>query len=181
MSGGAQVLLLLRQRVVPRHGVLRQHGCGEAKRMHRGANLLVHPIPSTPINSSSVLLIQAENASQTTGSGWSTERSLRGFSGTGYIVWRGSNDFRTSDSSPPTGQKAFDFDVKQAGTYQFTARVQARVGNGSAASDEDNDAWVKFTSGSATAGVRGNAAKWTKFFVSGEDEKWKNYSKNYFF
>ena len=38
------------------------------------------PISSTQIDSSALLLIQAENASQTTGSGWSTERSLRGFS-----------------------------------------------------------------------------------------------------
>jgi len=132
--------------------------------------------PSSPSSGNEVLVIQAENASQTTGSGWSTESSLNGFSGPGYIVWRGSDDFRTSDSEPPAGVKAYDFKVKKAGTYQFTARVQARVGNGSAASDKDNDAWVKFTSGSTTSGVRGNAAKWTKFFVGGADESWKNYS-----
>jgi len=134
------------------------------------------PTPSVPTGNNAVLSIQAENASRTTGSGWSTERSLSGFTGSGYIVWRGADDFRTSDSNPPAGIKAYDFTVRQAGTYQFTARVQARVGNGSAAFDKDNDAWVKFTSGSPTAGVRGNAAKWTKFFVGGSDESWKNYS-----
>jgi len=96
--------------------------------------------------------------------------------GSGYIIWRGQDDFRATDSEPPAGIKAYDFNVTQAGTYQFTARVQARVGNGSAAADKDNDAWVKFTSGSATSGVRGDSSKWTKFFVSGNDESWKNYS-----
>ena len=124
-----------------------------------------------------VLTIQAENASQTTGSGWSTESQLGGFTGSGYIVWRGADDFRTSDAQPPAGIKAYDFQVTQAGTYEFVARVQARVGNGTAANDKDNDAWVKFTSGSATSGVEGDAAKWTKFFVSGSDESWKNYTR----
>ncbi len=132
--------------------------------------------PSTPSSGNAVLSVQAENSVRTTGSGWSTERSLRGFSGSGYIVWRGSDDFRVSDQAPPAGIKAYDFTVTTPGTYEFTARVQARVGNGSAANDKDNDAWVKFTSGSATAGVRGDSSKWTKFFVSGSDESWKNYS-----
>lgn len=132
--------------------------------------------PSTPTNGNAVLSVQAENAVRTTGAGWSTERSLNGFGGSGYIVWRGRDDFRATDQAPPAGVKAYDFSVTQPGTYQFTARVQARVGNGSAAGDKDNDAWVKFTSGSPTTGVRGNSAKWTKFFVSGNDESWKNYS-----
>ncbi|MFK7858466.1 MAG: hypothetical protein AB8B64_06590 [Granulosicoccus sp.] len=138
----------------------------------------VNPAPTSPSTgtSNALLTIQAENATQTMGSGWSTERSLSGFTGSGYIVWRGRDDFRVSNSEPPAGIKAYDFTVRQAGTYQFTARVQARKGNGSAAFDKDNDAWVKFTSGSATAGVRGDASKWTKFFVGGTDESWKNYS-----
>lgn len=134
------------------------------------------PTSSAPVTGSQLLTIQAENASQTNGSGWSTESALNGFSGSGYIIWRGQDDFRASENEPPVGIKAYDFAVTQAGTYEFTARVQARVGNGSAAADKDNDAWVRFTSGSATSGVPGNAAKWTKFFVSGDDENWKNYS-----
>ena len=92
-------------------------------------------------------------------------------------MWRGSDDFRVTDAQPPVGIKAYDFQITQAGTYEFLARVQARVGNGSAANDKDNDAWIKFTSGSATEGVQGDASKWTKFFVSGSDESWKNYTR----
>ena len=137
-----------------------------------------NPSPSQPGNGgNAVLTIQAENATSTSGSGWVTERALNGFTGSGYIVWRGANDFRATDSQPPVGIKTYEFTVTQPGTYQFTARVQARVGNGSAAGDKDNDAWVKFTSGALTPGVRGDATKWTKFFVSGNDESWKNYSR----
>ncbi|MFK7893739.1 MAG: hypothetical protein AB8B63_23180 [Granulosicoccus sp.] len=125
---------------------------------------------------SAVLLLEAENATEVFGSGWSVETSLTGFSGAGYIVWRGENDFRTSDDSPPVGINAYDFVVTQPGTYAFSARVQARAGNGNAAGDQDNDAWVKFTSGSATNGIRGDSAKWTKFYVGGNDENWKPYS-----
>lgn len=133
----------------------------------------VLPEPS----SADVLTMQAESPSQTFGQGWSIERSLSGFQGSGYIVWRGANDFRTSNEEPPAGINAYDFTISQAGTYEFIARVQARVGNTSAANDQDNDAWVKFTSGSATSGITGDASKWTKFFVSGADENWKNYSR----
>jgi hypothetical protein len=105
-----------------------------------------------------------------------TENALAGFSGTGYIVWRGQDDFRADENSPPAGIKSYDFVVTQAGTYEFTARVQARVGNGDAAGDKDNDAWMRFTSGTATAGVAGDAGRWTKFFVGGDDESWKGYS-----
>ncbi len=124
-----------------------------------------------------MLSVQAENAASTSGSGWSTERSLNGFTGSGYIVWRGNDDFRVTDQNPPNGIKAYDFTVTTPGVYEFTAQVQARVGNGSAANDKDNDAWVKFNSGSRVANVDGDASKWTKFFVSGSDESWKNYSR----
>ena len=131
---------------------------------------------SPNVFANSVLTIEAENFSQTTGSGWSTETDLDGFNGSAYIVWRGADDFRATDDDPPAGIKAYDFLISTAGTYQFEARVQARVGNGSAAADADNDGWVKFTSGNATNGIPGDASKWTKFFISGPDEKWDNYS-----
>ena len=124
-----------------------------------------------------VLSFEAENASQTSGSGWSTESELAGFNGSGYIVWRGSNDFRVTDDQPPAGIQGYDFEITEAGTYEFVARVQARVGNGSAPNDQDNDAWVMFTSGSATSDVAGDSAKWTKFFISGANEVWGNYSR----
>lgn len=135
------------------------------------------PTAPTPPEGDAVLSLQAEDAAETTGSGWVIEQSLSGFEGSGYIVWRGSNDFRATDSAPPAGIKHYDFTITQAGTYEFTARAQARVGNGSAPNDQDNDGWVKFISGSATAGIQGDSAKWTKFFVSGSDESWKNYRR----
>ena len=132
--------------------------------------------PSTPPSGASALTLQAEAGVPYSGSGWNTESALGGAEGGRYIVWRGADDFRTSDGDPPRGILAYDFRVTRAGVYQFTARTQARVGNGNAAGDKDNDAWVKFTSGSHVAGVRGRADKWTKFFTSGNDERWKPYT-----
>lgn len=132
--------------------------------------------PSNPSSGSTALIVQAEDGIPYSGSGWSTESALGGAEGGRYIVWRGADDFRTSDRDPPRGILAYDFRVTRAGIYQFTARTRARVGNGNAASDKDNDAWVKFTSGSHVAGVRGRADKWTKFFTSGADERWKPYT-----
>jgi hypothetical protein len=132
--------------------------------------------PTPQPTQGTVLTIQAENASLTEGSGWSDETSLQGYTGAGYIVWRGQDDFRADANSPPAGIKSYEFVITQPGTYEFTARVQARVGNGDAAGDQDNDAWVRFTSGSPASGVRGDSSKWTKFFVSGSDESWKSYT-----
>lgn len=134
------------------------------------------PQPSPQPEQGVVLTIQAENASLTVGSGWSDESSLQGYTGDGYIVWRGQDDFRADANEPPAGIKSYEFVITQPGTYEFTARVQARVGNGDAAGDKDNDAWVRFTSGSPTPDIRGDSSKWTKFFVSGTDESWKSYT-----
>lgn len=138
--------------------------------------LLVSSVTSAN-DDSSVLFMQAENPTQSWGSGWASENTLNGFTGDGYIVWRGIDDFRTSEESPPAGINAYDFIVTAPGTYQFNARVQPRVGNAGTASDKDNDGWVKFTSGSPTEGVQGDSAKWTKFYVAAADEAWNNYTR----
>ena len=132
--------------------------------------------PAAPSGGSAVLVLQAENGLFFSGSGWKTEAALGGAEGGRYIVWRGADDFRTTDADPPRGILAYDFRVTRAGVYQFTARTRARVGNPDAAGDKDNDAWMKFTSGSHVAGVRGRADKWTKFYTSGNDESWKQYT-----
>ena len=123
-----------------------------------------------------ILSMQAEDGIPLFDAGWSVENSLSGFTGSGYLVWRGANDFRADDANPPNGITAYDFVVTTPGIYQFTARVQARVGNGNAPSDEDNDGWVRFTSGGVVNGVQGDASKWTKFFISGPNEVWNNYT-----
>lgn len=136
----------------------------------------VTPPTVTPPPSNELLTIQAENGTHVSGSGWAIENTLTGFDGSGYITWRGADKYRVTDSNPPAGIKAFDFIVTTAGVYEFVAKVQARVGNGNAAGDADNDAWVKFTSGNSVSGIRGDSSKWTKFFVGGNDETWKNYT-----
>ena len=134
------------------------------------------PARPSPSGGAATLVAQAENGRRVSGSGWRIESSLGGAEGGRYIVWRGADDFRATSGDPPRGILAYDFKVTRAGVYRFTARTQARVGNGGAAGDKDNDAWVRFTSGSAVAGVRGRADKWTKFFTSGSDERWKPYT-----
>ena len=136
----------------------------------------VAPARPAPSNGAASLVVQAENGRRVSGSGWRIESSLGGAEGGRYIVWRGADDFRATSGDPPRGILAYDFRVTRAGVYRFTARTQARVGNNRAAGDKDNDAWVRFTSGSAVAGVRGRADKWTKFFTSGTDERWKPYT-----
>ena len=135
------------------------------------------PPPPAPADTGEArLLFQAEAGTRLSGSGWNVERALGGAQGGSYVVWRGADKFRATAASPPAGILAYDFVVTDPGVYQFTSRTQARVGNGGAASDKDNDAWVRFTSGSDVSGVRGQADKWTKFFTSGGDESWKGYS-----
>ena len=130
-------------------------------------------------NGAAVLKIQAEAGGDFSGSGWETQTGLSGAEGS-YIVWTGDPNFQLTGDEQPAGIKSYDFVITEAGNYEFTAQVQSRINNGSAASDRNNDAWVIFTTGSDVAlggGVNSQADKWTKFFQAGAPQSWSNYSQ----
>ncbi|MHC4540350.1 MAG: PKD domain-containing protein [Planctomycetota bacterium] len=84
---------------------------------------------------------------------WSLETENPGYSGQGYVVWRGSNYF----DDPQAGcQLAYRFKAEQNGRYCF--RVHNRHDHD--LGDQENDNWVRFDDG-----------PWYKFY-SMEKQVW---------
>ncbi len=100
-----------------------------------------------------VLVIEAENTTLNTN--WSKERSVSGFSGTDYIVWKGGNYFH----DPGNGILTYKLRISEAGTYRFLYR--SKVGAGSN-STEHNDTWVRFPDATDFFAKRGTTVLYPK-------------------
>ncbi len=68
---------------------------------------------------------------------WNKESNVSGFTGNGYLVWRGGSFF----TSPGNGTISYKVKINSPGTYRFVWRN--RVGKGNL-STEHNDTWLKF-------------------------------------
>jgi len=110
-----------------------------------------------------VVMMEVES-SKATGS-WKLERSLKGYSGNGYYIWRGTDAFGKSTAG--RGTITYTFRIQKAGNYQM--RWRSRIGKGNSRT-EHNDSWVRFPSG---RDIKGQQALngWTKVFMNTRD-KW---------
>lgn len=68
--------------------------------------------------------------------GWSTNNSLSGFSGSGYLVWTDEDNFNT----PGKGIIRFSIRINTPGTYQFV--WSSRIAQGTSNTDF-NDSWLR--------------------------------------
>ena len=95
--------------------------------------------------------VDIENTS-TIANGWSTENTLTGFEGSGYLVWTGNDYF----STPGNGTIKFSIKINNPGTYQFVWSSRITIGT---LTTEHNDSWLRIATaadfyGEKTAGVR---------------------------
>ncbi len=83
-----------------------------------------------------LIVIEMENL-DISGTDWSVETATPGYTGTGYLEWKGTNYFGT----PGNGLIEVPLTINTPGTYRFQWRN--RVGFGTVSS-EHNDSWLKF-------------------------------------
>lgn len=84
--------------------------------------------------------VDIENTSKVA-NGWSTENTLTGFEGTGYLVWTGSDNF----STPGIGTIKFSIKINTPGTYQFVWSSRITIGT---KTTEHNDSWLRIATAS---------------------------------
>ena len=89
---------------------------------------------------------------------WSLETSIDGYTGSGYYVWRGANNFPVSAAGE--GVITYSFYVNNPGNYELRWRSRITIGNDST---EHNDNWVRFATGTNVPGEE-PLAGWTKVF-----------------
>ncbi|WP_418262489.1 hypothetical protein [Flavobacterium faecale] len=82
-----------------------------------------------------IVRVDLENPSATP-NGWTTENTLSGFEGTGYLVWTGNDNF----STPGIGTIKFSVKITNPGTYQFV--WSSRITQGTS-NTEHNDSWLR--------------------------------------
>ncbi|GAB5408436.1 MAG: hypothetical protein BalsKO_08010 [Balneolaceae bacterium] len=81
-----------------------------------------------------IVVIEAEKDSLPTG--WSLENEIEGYTGNGYMVWRGENLF----GNPGNGLISYFVHIQTPGTYRFNWRSRITIGNDIT---EHNDNWLK--------------------------------------
>ncbi len=118
---------------------------------------------ATFLEENGVVVMEAES-SAANGS-WKLQRSLSGYSGSGYLFWSGSDSFAVSSAG--RGTITYRFKIQKAGNYQF--RWRSRIGHGRSRT-EHNDSWVRFPTGKNIAGEQALNG-WTKVYMNTLD-KW---------
>ncbi len=112
----------------------------------------------THVENDGIVLLQVE--SQSAQGGWSLERSVDGYSGNGYLVWKGADSF--SESTAGGGTITYKFRIQRAGNYQMRWRSRITRGNNHT---EHNDSWVRFPTGKNISGEQGLSG-WSKVYMS---------------
>lgn len=97
--------------------------------------------------------------------GWNLEKSLSGYSGNGYYIWRGSDAFGVNTAG--RGTITYTFKINSPGNYQM--RWRSRIGKGTSRT-EHNDSWIRFPSGKNISGEQALNG-WSKVFMNTRD-KW---------
>ena len=82
-----------------------------------------------------IVRVDIENTGATA-NGWTTESTLSGFEGFGYLVWTGNDNFNT----PGIGIIKFSIKINSPGTYQFV--WSSRITQGTS-NTEHNDSWLR--------------------------------------
>ncbi|WP_158211881.1 Ig-like domain-containing protein [Robiginitalea sediminis] len=81
-----------------------------------------------------IVVIQAESGNLS--GSWQRQSSASGFTGSGYIVWNGSDYF----NNPGNGVINYTVRINSPGTYRFTWRSRVGIGD---VSTEHNDTWLR--------------------------------------
>ncbi len=92
--------------------------------------------------------------------GWRRERSIGGFKGSAYYVWRGENRFGVSGAGQ--GTLRYRFRIARSGNYELSWRSRIAEGN---SRTEANDSWVRFPTGRNVAGEQ-PLNGWTKVYMN---------------
>lgn len=97
-----------------------------------------------------IVVIEAEKDSLP--AGWSIENDIEGFTGDGYMVWRGQDSFGT----PGNGLISYKVNIVTTGTYRFNWRSRITIG---ADITEHNDNWLKIPEANDFFATQGNTSK----------------------
>ena len=139
-----------------------------------------------------IVVIQAENLGIS--SSWRRESSKAGFTGSSYIIWRGTQYF----GSPGNGLIQVKVKINSPGKYRFAWRNTIGILAGSNPSTEHNDTWLKIPDASAFYGEKSNGSRvypggtglfptaegntsggWFKVYVNNLNWTWDTYTSDF--
>ena len=116
--------------------------------------VLSQSCPATYVERNGFVVIEAEAANNLP-SAWNRRTNIRGYTGSSYLRYEGTNNFRT----PGRNVYSFKFYVASAGTFRFQWRNRIAKGSNST---EHNDAWLRFPDAADFFGKRGNSTVYPK-------------------
>ncbi len=99
-----------------------------------------------------IAVIEAE-AVNSLSSGWRRESGASGFTGSGFLAWRGSDSFNT----PGNGTIQFKVRINTPGRYRFVWRNRIGIIASSRPTTEHNDAWLKIPDASLFFAQQGSS------------------------
>ncbi|TXE07230.1 hypothetical protein FUA26_13495 [Seonamhaeicola algicola] len=90
-------------------------------------------------------IIEVETETATLSGDWKLKTTIEGFTGEGYIVWEGPNQFWKGDANiGNAGRLTYKINVPRAGTYQFNWSSYIAKVEPSNPTTEHNDSWLRF-------------------------------------
>ena len=107
---------------------------------------------------------------------WTESTSTPGFTGEGYIEWRGPNLFNT----PGQGVFTFDFEVSESGSYNLNIHNRHEDPDAT----EENDVWIRMDGGAwikTFSNMNGSVGNWTwesRFDLSHNNQPQASYNLN---
>lgn len=79
--------------------------------------------------------------------GWEVNKSIVGFKGTGYLIWKGNDSF----TNPGIAKLTYKIQVTNPGTYQFVWRTRIVRGDSNTGA---NDTWLRFPDADDFYGIK---------------------------
>ena len=129
-----------------------------------GITSTAHAETDPYIEQSGRLVVEVE--SEPSGDTWSRRNDIYGYTGDGFLVWNGINNFAKNEAT--RGEAiTYSFRIATAGNYQLRWRSRNSVGLDAT---EHNDSWVQFPSGTNIEGEE-PLDGWTKAYM-GQVAKW---------
>ncbi|NND15342.1 MAG: T9SS type A sorting domain-containing protein [Eudoraea sp.] len=139
-----------------------------------------------------IVIIEGESLS--TNSSWRKESSKSGYTGTGYLIWRGTQYF----GAPGNGLIQTTVRINNPGKYRFAWRNSIGIIAPSNPSTEHNDSWLKFPNASKFYGEKSNGSRvypggsgqfptaegntsggWFKVYVNNLNWTWDTYTSDF--
>ena len=99
-----------------------------------------------------IAVIEAESLNRLS-SGWNRESGASGFTGNGFLAWRGSDSFNT----PGNGTIQLKVRINSPGRYRFIWRNRIGIVASSNATTEHNDSWLRIPDASLFLAQRGSS------------------------